>query len=153
MAWRAAGERIMPTVDDIMTPNPCTVEPDDTLGEVIRLMKERGCRQLPVVKEGEIVGIVTDRDVRLAMNSPFVAHDGEDNITLMRHIPAEACMTPDPVTIDADAPVEVAADLLCAYKFGGLPVVRGGDLVGIITVTDILAYTIRLIRQMEDAPA
>jgi acetoin utilization protein AcuB len=136
-----------------MTAIPCTVAPDDSLGEVIRLMKERRCRQLPVVKEGQIVGIITDRDIRLAMNSPFVAHEGEDNITLMRHIPAEACMTPDPVTIDADAPAEVAADLLCAYKFGGLPVVRGGDLVGIVTVTDILRHYVDLVRQIEDTPA
>lgn len=141
----------MPTVDDLMTPLPCTVAPDDTLGEVIRLMKERRCRQLPVVKEGRVVGIITDRDVRLAMNSPFVPHEHEDDITLMRHIPVEACMTPDPVTVDADTPAEVAADLLCAYKFGGLPVVRGDNLVGIITVTDILIHYIELLRQIEDA--
>ena len=65
----------MLTVSDLMTINPDTVNPDTPLGEVINIMKVGGCRQLPVVDaKGKVIGIVTDRDVRLAMNSPIVLH-------------------------------------------------------------------------------
>jgi len=141
----------MPAVEDIMTTDPCCVEPNTPLGEVVRLMKERQCRQLPVcTSEGKLVGIVTDRDIRLAMNSPFVLHERADDIALMEDIPAEACMTPDPLTIDADAPAVLAADLLREYKFGALPVVRGQQVVGIVTVSDVLRSYVELTRRLDE---
>lgn len=142
----------MLTVEDIMTADPCCVEPDTAMGDVIELMKGSHCRQLPVLNErGELVGIITDRDVRLAMNSPFVLHERADDVALMENVPAEACMTPDPLTIDVNAPVALAADMLREYKFGALPVMRGHELVGILTVTDLLhSYTDLLEKLAED---
>jgi len=135
----------MLTVEDIMTPTPLTVTPETSLGEVLRLMKENNCRQLPVMQEGELVGIITDRDLRLAMNSPFILHERADDQSLLEHIPASACMTPDPLVISSDASAAKAADLMRVYKFGGLPVLKDKKVIGIITVTDLLSSYIQLL--------
>ncbi|MGW8318842.1 MAG: CBS domain-containing protein [Candidatus Promineifilaceae bacterium] len=129
----------MLTVGDLMTVNPDTVTPETTLREVINLMKVECCRQLPVVdREGRLVGIITDRDVRLAMNSPIVLHGRWQDEELLDTATASSCMTPDPITVTSSTPAYRAAEMLSAYKFGALPVVDKGQLVGIITVTDFL---------------
>lgn len=143
----------MLTVEDIMTADPCTVEPDTPLGEVLGIMKDHQCRQLPVVSSGRLVGIVTDRDVRLAMNSPFVLHERSDDQSLLGSLPAEACMTPDPLTVEEDAPAALAADLMRSYKFNALPVTRGGQLVGIVTTSDVLRSYITLLDMEMEPPA
>jgi acetoin utilization protein AcuB len=129
----------MLTVRDIMTTSPCTVKPDTPLQDVIKLMKITGCRQMPVlVDEGRMVGIVTDRDVRLAMNSPIVLHGRWQDEELLVRVTADSCMTPNPICIEPETPAYRAAEMLSAYKFGALPVIESGKLVGIITVTDFL---------------
>ena len=65
----------MITVVDIMTPNPITVEPDTPLAEAVGLMKSHKCRHLLITEHDHLAGIITDRDIRLAMNSPMVLHD------------------------------------------------------------------------------
>ncbi len=129
----------MLTVRDIMTTNPCTVKQDTLLQDVIKLMKITGCRQMPVLVDGgRLVGIVTDRDVRLAMNSPIVLHGRWQDEELLVRVTADSCMTPNPICIEPETPAYRAAEMLSAYKFGALPVVESGTLVGIITVTDFL---------------
>lgn len=139
----------MLTVANIMTADPAAANPETPLQEAIQLMKHHNCRQLPVVVKDRLVGIITDRDVRLAMNSPFVLHERSDNEALLRDITTADCMTSDPLTVDADAPASIAADLMNSYKFGGLPVTREGKLVGIVTVTDILKSYITLCTSAE----
>ena len=129
----------MLSVSDLMTVNPDTVKADMPLRDVINIMKVEGCRQLPVVDaEGHVVGIVTDRDVRLAMNSPIVLHSRWQDAELLNTATVNSCMTPNPITVMPDTPAYRAAEMLSAYKFGALPVVEKGELVGIITVTDFL---------------
>lgn len=129
----------MLTVGDLMTVDPNTVRPDTSLGEVINVMKLEGCRQLPVVDgNGKVVGIVTDRDVRLAMNSPIILRGRWQDEELLNTATADSCMTPNPISVTSDSPAYRAAEMLSAYKFGALPVVDQGKLVGIITVTDFL---------------
>ncbi len=130
----------MLTVNDLMTVIPNTVTPQSTLRQVIELMKTQSCRQLPVLDNGKLVGIITDRDVRLVMNSPLVLHGRWQDEEILDNITAENCMTPDPMTITPDMPAYQAANMLSIYKFGALPVVDHGVLVGIITVTDFLNY-------------
>lgn len=137
----------MLTVIDIMTENPATVERSTPLSEVIGLMKACACRQIPVVENEKVIGIITDRDIRLAMNSPFVLHERKQEQELLNNVTAEACMTRDPMTIEASAPAEQAAELLKMYKFGSLPVISEGRLIGIITVSDILGSYINLLRE------
>jgi acetoin utilization protein AcuB len=132
-------ESKMLTVRDIMTTNPCTVKPDTSLQDVITQMKITGCRQMPVLgDDGRLVGIVTDRDIRLAMNSPIVLHGRWQDEDLLAKVTAESCMTPNPICVQPDTPAYRAAEMLSAYKFGALPVIEAGQLLGIVTVTDFL---------------
>jgi acetoin utilization protein AcuB len=134
----------IPTVAEVMTRNPVTVAPEAKLGDMLRLMRTHGWRHLPVMQAGDLIGIVSDRDIRLALNSPVTLHDrGEDDM-LLETVTAEGCMTHDPMTIRADAPATEAADLMLTYQFSSLPVMREGALVGIITVSDLLRSYIKL---------
>jgi acetoin utilization protein AcuB len=142
----------MLTVADIMTPNPATVELTTPLAEIIGLMKTHACRQVPVLDGDAVVGIITDRDVRLAMNSPFVLHERRQDQDLLSNVTAEACMTRDPMTIEASAPAERAAELMKNYKFGSLPVLQEGKLAGIITVSDILRSYVDLLKERAAQP-
>lgn len=129
------------SVADLMSRNPITVQPDTPLREVLNLMRRDDCRQLPVVDaNGSLVGIVTDRDVRLAMNSPLTLRERWQDTELLESVTAEGCMSADPVTVEADSPAYLAAEMLVTYKFGALPVVEADSLVGIISVTDFLRY-------------
>jgi acetoin utilization protein AcuB len=130
-----------------MTPTPVSITPETPLREVLGLMKDHQCRQLPVVEGERVVGIVTDRDVRLVMNSPLTMRERFEDEMLLRTVTAADCMTPDPMTIDVNDPAANAADLLRTFKFGSLPVVDSGYLVGIVTVSDILTSFIKLLRE------
>ncbi len=130
----------MLTVNDLMTIIPNTVTPDSKLRQVIELMKSQNCRQLPVLENGKLVGIITDRDIRLVMNSPLVLHGRWQDEEILDQVTADTCMTPNPMTVSPDTPAYRAANMLSIYKFGALPVVEGDELVGIVTVTDYLDY-------------
>lgn len=131
----------MLTVNDLMTVIPNTVTMESSLRTIIGLMKSQGYRQLPVLDDkGRLVGIVTDRDIRLVMNSPIVLHGRWQDEDLLDKVTAESCMTPNPITVTPETPAARAAEMLSTYKFGALPVVDDDALVGIITVTDFLDY-------------
>lgn len=137
----------MLTVADIMTRDPITVSPDTPLADVIGIMKSHHCRQLPVMDGDRLLGIITDRDVRLAVNSPLVLHERTEEVLLLHNVTAEDVMTPEPMVIRPDASARAAADLLRTYKFGSLPVIKDGQLVGIVTVSDVLNSFIHLLNQ------
>jgi acetoin utilization protein AcuB len=125
-------------VADLMTCDPDTVSTETPLEHAIAIMNRAERRQLPVVEDGQLVGLISDRDVRLAVNSPFIEMDSLDKLHLLDTVTVGQCMTPNPVTISSSALLYEAAGILGRYKFGALPVVEGGELVGIITVTDLL---------------
>lgn len=137
----------MISITDIMTPNPLTVTRDTPLETVIGLMKSNACRHLLVVEDQTLLGIITDRDVRLAMNSPLVLREKIQDLALLREVTAEACMTANPLTIAADAPAVEAAALMRKYSFSALPVMEDAQLVGIVTVSDILDSFIAVMRE------
>ncbi len=130
-------------VQDLMTPNPVAVSEDTSLKKVWQLMKVEDHRQLPVVnRQGELTGIITDRDLRLAINSPYVLHERKEDEHLLATTTALGIMTDNPFTVTPDDPAYQAAEILSLHKFGALPVVEGKILVGIISVTDFLAQFI-----------
>jgi len=137
----------MVKVSAIMTKNPVTVSPDEPLRVAMEKMQAGGFRRLPVVKEGELVGIISDRDLRRATNSPLVLHERWYDDMLLDHISVLGAMTPIPITVDADAPLLDAVRLMRNHKIGGLPVMDGDTLVGIITETDALDYLIQLLEK------
>jgi len=121
-----------------MTPSPITAPPDMGVFQARQLMQERRIRHLPVTQEGELVGIVTDRDIRLNLPSPATSLSvWEVNYILARRTVGEV-MSRGVMTIGADRDIAAAARLMLEHKIGALPVMDGGRFVGIITETDLL---------------
>ncbi len=115
------------TVGERMTPEPTTIQWCTSLAEAVAICHEQGILHLPVLEAGELIGIVTDRDLRRAIGSGRRSGDAIDE-----H------MTTDVVTAVAETPLVDAARTLALRRIGGLPVVRGEELVGIVTIFDVL---------------
>lgn len=133
-------------VRDRMHPEPITIGPDDTLADALRLTRERRVRHLPVVlPERELAGIVSDRDIRLAMPSPLTVADPERSEFLQR-TPVAAVMTREVIIAHPGDTIEDAAKTLYRHRIGALPVVDGkGRLLGILSETDILHAFVQLL--------
>jgi acetoin utilization protein AcuB len=108
-----------------MTRNVATITPGDYLATARVKMEMGGFRRLPVVTEGKLVGIITDRDLR--------QHTG-----YLERTKVNAAMTEKVVTVAPQTTLEEATQLMLTHKIGGLPVVEKDQLVGIITASDIL---------------
>lgn len=134
-----------PIVEQVMTRDPVTVAPNDTVRVAIEPLRERGCRRLPVVDNAKLVGIVTDRDLRRATNSPLVLRERWYDDFLLDHVTVRACMSANPLTVTPRTTIAQAAKLMRDRKIGGLPVIDDGYLVGIVTETDLLNYLIRIL--------
>ena len=137
----------MRVVAEIMTPEPVTVAPRHAIRTAVNLMRGGGCRRLPVVDRQRLVGIITDRDLRRAANSPFVVREQWYDNFILDHIEVGSCMTPDPLTIEPQASIAEAARMMRNHKVSGLPVVADGKLVGIITETDLLDCLVALLER------
>lgn len=139
-------------VGSIMTPEVITIAPTSSIGAAIELMREHGFRRLPVVEDGKLIGIVTDRDLRQATNSPLVLRERWYSEFLLEAIKVRSCMTADPITVTPATPVAYSAQLLRRHKIGGVPVVdveHGDRVVGMVTITDMLDCLIELLAHEE----
>lgn len=117
-------------VEDYMSADPVIVREEAPINEAYGLMQRHRFRQLPVLDEGgRLVGIITDRDLRKTVGF------GEP---LRQNLAVADVMTADPVTIPLNTTVDEAVELFAARRFGALPVVRSGELIGIITYIDVL---------------
>lgn len=133
-----AGKRSV-RVSERMTASPVTVRPRESIHDAIDKMKKGHFRHLPVVDDGgKLIGILSDRDIRLIRPSrAFVS--GEDEALQLWSASVRQAAAFDPVTIEPDASLEQAAELMLRWEIGGLPVVdEGGKPIGIITYTDLL---------------
>ncbi|HET7322201.1 MAG TPA: CBS and ACT domain-containing protein [Longimicrobiaceae bacterium] len=132
--------------------DPVTVTPDDTLAHALRITRRHRIRHLPVVlPAGDVVGILSDRDIRLAMPSPLTTVDGERTDFLER-TPVAAIMTREVITAAPGDSIEDAAQLLYRHRIGSLPVVDdAGALKGILTETDILHAFLHLLGGAESS--
>jgi acetoin utilization protein AcuB len=108
-----------------MTPHPVTITPQDTLITAQEKMTAGRFRRLPVVQDGALVGILTDRDIR--------RHVGMEERTQV-----VAAMTEHPLTVTPFITVEETVRLMLKHQISGLPVVEDEQLVGIITTSDVL---------------
>jgi acetoin utilization protein AcuB len=126
-------------VADIMTERPVTIDQDDTLRAALELMERVGCHHLPVLgTDGHLVGIVSDRDCRTALNSPYILRERWQDDELVNKLLVRAMMTPAPIVVEPDTPAEEAARLMLKSHISCLPVMRSETLVGIVTTSDIL---------------
>jgi acetoin utilization protein AcuB len=126
-------------VRDRMSSPAVTVTPDTAFPDALKLMREHRFRRLPVVdKNGLLVGIVSERDLLYASPSSATSLSMWEIQYLLGRLHIEKIMTREVITTTPDTPVEDAARLMVAHKIGGLPVVDdGGDVIGVITETDI----------------
>jgi len=139
----------MAKVKDIMKSPVRTIFSDEPIINAIKIMKEMGFRRLPVLdRDNNLVGIVTDRDLRLATNSPVVFHDISYDEYLLNEIRVETCMSSMPITITPEADIVDAARIMENMKIGGVPVVDNtGRIVGIVTVSDLINYLVFILEQ------
>jgi acetoin utilization protein AcuB len=130
-------------VEKWMKKHPQTIKPLDTIEHARLVMQEHRINQLPVVRGGEIVGIITDRDLRDAY--PSVLADPMRKQTPNPHdVKVEAVMTTNVLTMAPDDGIIAAASLMRRERVGALPVVKGKQLVGILTRSDLLDALIAL---------
>ena len=128
-----------------------TVTMDHTVGRARDIMKMKKIRHLLVMDGSELVGVITDRDVRSHLSSRIDTpiESSEDEKTLETKI--HKVMTRDFITVSPDAPIGEAASLLLKHKIGCLPVIdKDGSAVGIVTDADFLGYLARGIGVKED---
>jgi len=125
-------------VRDCMTVDPMTVGPQDSLQKVVELLRRRDIRSVPVVEDGKLIGIVTDRDVRQVAPAYPLFRDEDEIRRYTENLTVTAAMTADPMTIASNAPLMEAAKILETYRISALPVVDNQKLVGILSVTDLL---------------
>ena len=122
-------------VKKYMTKDPVFLTPNEDVKDAFNLLLENRIRQAPVLEEGELVGIVTDRDLRMAIIQNLK----------MNKLTVGVVMTKDPVTVTEDAKIVDAGKLISVGKFNAIPVIEeSGKLKGIITTTDILDYFISI---------
>jgi 3-hydroxybutyryl-CoA dehydratase len=149
----AGQERVRPAqprkegflVGQRMTPDQVTILPHATLIEARALLEQRRIRHLPVVEGQKLLGIITDRDIRMASLPGPAGRPTSETETLLGLIKVRDVMSRGVITISPEASIGQAARLLVSRKFGGLPVVAGERLVGIITVTDVLEALAQII--------
>ncbi len=108
-----------------MTSNPVTATPDEKLSSIQARMQEGGFRSAPVIADGRLVGIVTDRDIRM--------HTG-----YLDNTEAKLAMSENPVTVTPATPLHDAARIIFEQKIDSLPVIEDGKLTGVITSSDIV---------------
>jgi acetoin utilization protein AcuB len=124
-------------VVDIMTRDPLTVTPTETIGQADELMNTNKIRQLPVVQGKDLVGIVTDRDIRSFLSGSLL--EGVEAREEALNTKVREIMTTEPMTLSPDDDLQEAVEIMIDEKIGGIPVVDEAEgLVGIVTYVDVL---------------
>ena len=125
-------------VQDIMTTPPITVEPDMPVLDARQLMATHRIRHLPVTEDGRLMGMISDRDIRLNLPSPATSLSVWEINFLIARLTVGAAMTKTVITVDPERDVAEAGRIMLDHKIGALPVVLRGTVVGIVTETDLL---------------
>lgn len=127
-------------VQKLMTPNPITVAPSDTLGDAYGIMLRHDIHELPVMEGDRMVGIVTRRDIQVAIGPGALELDPDATNGEELDGAVEEIMTRDVETISTQDTVATACRVLVSLRVGALPVVDAqGKLRGILSVTDVLS--------------
>jgi len=125
-------------VSEIMTREVITLRPESNLREAIAVIQKFRIRHIPVVESGKLAGIVTDRDIKRATPSLHGGVTQEDYERVLNETRLFQVMTRDPMSVPPDASLKTVAKILVERKYGALPVVDDGALVGIVSDIDLL---------------
>lgn len=127
-------------ISHIMTTDLVTVESDTRLHKIRQIFEQYKFHHLPVLEYGKLVGIISKSDFyRLHFASNHKASNGQNEADVHRET-ARDLMTQFPMHLDSDDTIGLAADIFLANRFHALPVVDGGELVGIVTSHDLISY-------------
>jgi len=134
------GKENLMTARDLMTPNPVTVAPQARVAEVWDLMRELEIRHVPVVEDGALVGMLSDRDPARLDMFRMLASDGADALRQELATPIVKVMNSDVIVVEPETGLDEIIELLLEHKVGALPVVRqdGYEVVGIVSYIDVL---------------
>jgi len=133
-------------VADVMTKEPVTIAAAETVGQADELMADNNIRQIPVVNGRDLVGIVTDRDIRSFLSGSLLG-DPEARERALR-TPVCDIMTMEPIFVSPNDDLEEAVELLIEEKICGIPVVDEAEgLVGIVTYIDLLRCFLNRIQE------
>jgi acetoin utilization protein AcuB len=134
-------------VRDFMTSEVTSLQETDNLLDAAMVFVRSSFRHLPVLRENKLVGIITERDVKQFAPSLLSRTTAEEYNQIMETTPISRVMTKNPVTLRPDQPIFEAATLLHSKRIGCMPVVENGELVGIITTTDLVGLLIRIMEE------
>ena len=138
-------------VVDIMTENPVIVRADKSLRTALQLMEDHQVKHLPVLsQQGHLVGVISDRDCRHALNSPYILRERWQDEELAIRLKVRNIMTSAPIVIEPDTSAEELARLMLNHGIGCLPVMRAETLVGIVTRSDLLVAFMNIHRHYEE---
>jgi acetoin utilization protein AcuB len=138
-------------VKDRMSKPPITIRETVGVEDALRLMHDEDIRRLPVLdKRGKMVGIVSELDLLKVSPSPATSLSVYEIPYLLAKVKMKDVMTKDVVTVQEDTPLEEAARIMADNKIGGLPVVRDGEVVGMITETDLFKTFLEMLGGREE---
>jgi len=126
-------------VRDFMTVPATTISQDALLIDAALLLRSTGIRHLPIVEGERLVGIITDRDIQRCAPSVLGGTTPEQYNSLLQRTPLAKVMVRNPLFVSPETRLSEAAALLIEYKYGCLPVVEQGRVVGMLTVIDMLS--------------
>jgi acetoin utilization protein AcuB len=132
-------------VRHVMSHPPITVEPSTLLLDAALTLRASAIRHLPVVADGILAGLLTDRDIQRCAPSRLIPIDEEGYNAVFADTTVNRVMTRDPLTVSPDTPLVAAIGMMQQSRFGCLPVVENGTLVGILTRSDLVDALQRLL--------
>jgi CBS domain-containing membrane protein len=127
-------------VREIMMGSPVTLKPDDTLDLANDVIALGRIRHIPVIEDGRLVGLLSERDLIGAAASQIFGLKQKSKSALLKSVLIKDVMKKRVITVKPETPIKEAAHLLAEKKIGCVPVLSDGSLVGLVTTTDILRY-------------
>ena len=138
-------------VKEIMSKDPVTIGPTAKLRAVNKLMKVNHVRHVPIVKNGKLLGIVSEKDIRYAMIPEKIPGKKIPQGWNLDHLKVQDIMAKNALTVSQEVQVEEAARIIYHHKIGALPVLKNDKLVGIISVMDILGVFIEMMGMLKSS--
>ena len=131
-------------VREIMMGSPVTLKPEDTLDLANDIISLGRIRHIPVVEDGTLVGLLSERDLIGAAATEIFGLKHKRKSALLKTVLIKDVMKKRVISVKPDTPIKDAAHLMADKKIGCVPVIENGALVGLLTTTDILRYVERL---------
>ncbi|MHB8655744.1 MAG: CBS domain-containing protein [Terriglobia bacterium] len=135
-------------VREIMTTEVTTVQETETMFDAAMIFARSSLRHLPVLRDTNLVGVLTERDVKRFAPGLLSGVSSEQYNHLLESTPLSKVMTRNPMTLKPDQDVSDAANIFSTKRFGCLPVVEDGKLVGIVTTSDMLKLLAKIMNDL-----